>query len=304
MYRLLNSTYRLCNKRIIPNSFFKTNGVLSNGFQDQLQCSPLNCFSSSSGSGGGGTESQSETKVPSIHRKLPDFLIATEFVTDVLIDGIPLPSRRDEMIEIGAQLENDGVEIVKQAMIWQHEKIGVKGPIKSMIELSVVLCSEGEIRKINKKHREIDSATDVLSFRMSNDEDIEGMPMVALGDVIICVPIALVQAKQRRYELLDELRVLLVHGVLHLLGYDHDKNDQEWDLMSEAEQFILSGLGWKGQGLIEAQGSVPIHAASEIEQKGHTIRVPLKKFMRGYHTLPASQQLQQYTPQQQQHPKT
>lgn len=83
-------------------------------------------------------------------------------------------------------------------------------------ELSLLLCCDEEIRKMNSKWRGMDNATDVLSFPQDDPD------RVILGDVVISVETAERQAEERGLELRDELRILLLHGLLHLLGYDHE----------------------------------------------------------------------------------
>jgi len=75
-----------------------------------------------------------------------------------------------------------------------------------------------------------------------------------LGDVVLCVDVADRQAAERGHERRDELRVLLVHGLLHLLGYDHETSDVDAAEMSEAEGRLLGRLGWRGEGLVAAAG--------------------------------------------------
>ena len=84
----------------------------------------------------------------------------------------------------------------------------------------------------------------MLSFPLDDD--------VLLGDVVISLDTAAAQAAQRGHELRDELRVLLVHGLLHVLGYDHELGALEHSEMAEAEQRLLRRLGWTGDGLIDA----------------------------------------------------
>lgn len=83
-------------------------------------------------------------------------------------------------------------------------------------ELSVVFSSNVVMREMNSKWRGVDDTTDVLSFPQ-NDPD-----KVVLGDVLISVETAMRQAEQEGIGLRDEVRILMVHGVLHLLGYDHE----------------------------------------------------------------------------------
>merc|ERR1719379_3123830 len=88
----------------------------------------------------------------------------------------------------------------------------------------------------------MDRPTDVLSF--PNGEAPPGYHAVVLGDVVISAQTAMRQSEERGHDLQKELRILLVHGILHLLDYDHE-------VSAEAEAGILSALGWaQGGGLI------------------------------------------------------
>lgn len=88
-------------------------------------------------------------------------------------------------------------------------------------ELSIVLTGDLQIRKLNRTFRKTDKKTDVLSFAMREGAggDVAGE---LLGDVVISVPTAARQAKARAGRVLDEVTLLLAHGLLHLLGWDHD----------------------------------------------------------------------------------
>lgn len=103
------------------------------------------------------------------------------------------------------------------------------------VEMSVVLCTDKYIQDLNKQWRDKDAATDVLSFPQ-NDPD-----SVLLGDVVISVETASEQAKKRAIDLKDEIRILLVHGTLHLLGYDHEgRKEGDWLVVSFSQLFIVS----------------------------------------------------------------
>eukprot|EP00741_Cyanophora_paradoxa_P009654 tig00001574_g9352.t1 len=117
---------------------------------------------------------------------------------------------------------------------------------ESELEISLVLCSDLWIRELNRTWREKDYVTDVLSFPQD-----EG---TALGDIVISLDRAGEQARERNYGLQDEIRILMVHGMLHLLGYDHELGPSEWVEMAAAEQRLISSLGWVGAGLIAAAG--------------------------------------------------
>jgi probable rRNA maturation factor len=108
-------------------------------------------------------------------------------------------------------------------------------------EVSILLTDDEEIHRLNRDYRGIDRPTDVLSF-----SQLEGMPVgapdeaVTLGDVIISVDTAKRQARDKGHSLADELDLLTVHGMLHLLGYD-DETDEQADEMREHEKAILGG---------------------------------------------------------------
>jgi probable rRNA maturation factor len=87
-------------------------------------------------------------------------------------------------------------------------------------ELSVLLCDDARIQQLNRDFRHKDKPTDVLSFAMAEGEAVVGSSSM-LGDVAISLPTARRQAEARGATLLDEVTMLLAHGVLHLLGFDH-----------------------------------------------------------------------------------
>ena len=109
-------------------------------------------------------------------------------------------------------------------------------------ELTIVLTDEKRILKLNQQYRGHDSSTDVLSFvNGSIDPDTGG---VYYGDVIIAVPIAKTQAITAGHTLEAELALLTVHGVLHLLGYDHT-NSEERNRMWTVKRTILARFGYQ-----------------------------------------------------------
>ncbi|MBE5758657.1 MAG: rRNA maturation RNase YbeY [Clostridiales bacterium] len=108
-------------------------------------------------------------------------------------------------------------------------------------EISLLLCDEAEIQRLNREYRGIDSVTDVLSFP-ANDlekpaENTEGLERegetVLLGDIAICLERAREQAAEYDNSFIEELRFLAVHGCLHIMGYDHmtEEDEKEMRLM-------------------------------------------------------------------------
>ena len=111
-------------------------------------------------------------------------------------------------------------------------------------ELSVTLTTDEKIHALNKKYRGIDRPTDVLSFafRESDEPEILGETVEILGDIVISVERAEIQAADFGHSFLREIIFLEVHGLLHLLGYDHIEDADRVEM--EAEQdFVMAELG-------------------------------------------------------------
>lgn len=111
-------------------------------------------------------------------------------------------------------------------------------------ELSVLIVDVEEMRDLNMKYRGIDSPTDVLSFGCDDPCPVEGDEPITLGDIIIAPQVAERQAEELGTTIEQELNLLLVHGVLHLLGYDHETDDGA-EAMQGRESAILTA--WADQ---------------------------------------------------------
>ena len=105
-------------------------------------------------------------------------------------------------------------------------------------ELSILLCDDETIHPLNRDYRGKDKPTDVLSFAQREGE-FAFVDDNLLGDVIISMDTTIRQATERQHSVETELRVLLVHGILHLLGYDHIEDD-EAEVMEAKEREILA----------------------------------------------------------------
>ena len=105
-------------------------------------------------------------------------------------------------------------------------------------ELSILLCDDETIHPLNRDYRGKDKPTDVLSFAQREGE-FAFIDDNLLGDVIISMDTTIRQATERQHSVETELRVLLVHGILHLLGYDHIEDD-EAEVMEAKEREILA----------------------------------------------------------------
>ncbi len=131
------------------------------------------------------------------------------------------------------------------------EHQGVYPPAQGMAEagISIVLTDDEKLRNLNREYLGIDSPTDVLSFPASESDPDTGANY--LGDILISIPRAKAQALEAGHALRDELQLLVVHGVLHLLGHDHAvARDKE--SMWQAQTDILDGLGLAGINISES----------------------------------------------------
>lgn len=111
-------------------------------------------------------------------------------------------------------------------------------------EVSITLTDDEHIHALNKKFRGVDRATDVLSFafRESDEPEVIGADFEILGDVIISLERAAAQAQEFGHSFLREVIFLEVHGLLHLLGYDHIDDDERREMETE-QKFIMTRLG-------------------------------------------------------------
>jgi len=108
-------------------------------------------------------------------------------------------------------------------------------------ELSIVLVDDATIQQYNQQYRGKDQPTDVLSFAMGEGEFGNINPSI-LGDVVISVPTALRQTHQSKRTLIDQVTFLLTHGLLHLVGHDHETDEQERDMNRETRRLMIAAL--------------------------------------------------------------
>lgn len=97
--------------------------------------------------------------------------------------------------------------------------------VPDLSELSIALVDEDEMTRLNTQYRGIEGSTDVLSFGCDDPCPTDGDEPITLGDVVIAPSVAERQAAELGHTVEHELDVLLVHGILHLLGYDHEAED-------------------------------------------------------------------------------
>lgn len=137
--------------------------------------------------------------------------------------------------------EKLSLEMFRDLALFALEHQGA--PVES--EVSVALIDIPQMSDLNHEYRNIDGPTDVLSFPCDDPADGVGPSgVITLGDVIIAPEIAAQQADQLGHSLTEELELLLVHGVLHLLGFDHI-DDADAEIMQAREREVLAA--WRSR---------------------------------------------------------
>ncbi len=106
-------------------------------------------------------------------------------------------------------------------------------------ELSLLLTDDATVHELNRTYRGVDKTTDVLSFSQREGENPDEWDTL-LGDVIISVEQARRQAEEYGHSMAREVGFLTVHGVLHLLGWDHEEPDDERRMMAKTEEILLT----------------------------------------------------------------
>lgn len=115
------------------------------------------------------------------------------------------------------------------------------------VELSLALCGNARIRSLNKEYRDKDYATDVLSFQLHDSLRTEGDflffdKILNLGDIIISREVAKKQSREFDITYEQELLHLFVHGLLHVVGYDHEVSEKEERIMNKFEEQIVAKM--------------------------------------------------------------
>ena len=128
------------------------------------------------------------------------------------------------------------------------EQVLVAQDAGTRVEMGLVIANQERVQQLNRSYRGRDEPTDVLAFSTMEEIDAELPPfaqppdgVLHLGEVIISYPQAVIQAEEHRHSVKREIAILIIHGVLHLLGYEHDKPELETQLKSREEE-ILSGI--------------------------------------------------------------
>lgn len=128
-----------------------------------------------------------------------------------------------------------------------HAVLELEG-FEGSAEVSVTFVDNEQIRQLNAQHRNIDKATDVLSFPLGENGEYDinhDTGAKLLGDIVISMEKAVEQAELYNHPLQREISFLTVHSMLHLLGYNHEDGGLEAVHMREKEETVLTKIGWK-----------------------------------------------------------
>ena len=109
---------------------------------------------------------------------------------------------------------------------------------------NIIIVDKEKIHELNKTYRNIDRVTDVISFALEDDDSFIKTDFRVLGDIYICLDKAKEQAKDYGHSLKREISFLTIHGLLHLLGYDHMTEEEEKEMFG-LQEMILNEYGLK-----------------------------------------------------------
>lgn len=146
-------------------------------------------------------------------------------------------SNQQEKLTVTQEMEDKIIEVLEEAAR-VHE-------VNDMAEVSLMLTDDESIHEMNREYRGIDRPTDVLSFALEEGEEEEifgGPEENLLGDIIISVETAVRQAEEYGHSVEREMSFLALHGMLHLLGYDHMEEEERQEMRAQ-EKAILAALG-------------------------------------------------------------
>jgi probable rRNA maturation factor len=153
-------------------------------------------------------------------------------------------------VQLDPSIENDSqAQGIQPAMLEEAAAHTLAhANVSEQVDVTIVLGDDRLLHALNLQYLGVDAPTDVLSFPA---EHIDPTPRVPyLGDVLISIPRAQAQAEAGGHKLEDELRLLVVHGVLHLLGFDH-LEDEEKQKMQTAQDRVLKELGVTKPAILE-----------------------------------------------------
>ncbi|GAA6134181.1 rRNA maturation RNase YbeY [Oceaniserpentilla sp. 4NH20-0058] len=146
------------------------------------------------------------------------------------------------MIDVDVQVASEAIQLPnsEQLILWAQAALG---ELKPDAELSIRLVDNEESQQLNYEYRGKDKPTNVLSFPFEVPEALQGHDEISnlIGDLVISVPVVALEADEQNKTFQDHFAHMVVHGCLHLLGYDHIKGEAA-EIMEDLERQILAKL--------------------------------------------------------------
>ena len=145
-------------------------------------------------------------------------------------------------MEINVIIDGDFAECPEESWLRSvAEQVLLAQSVSSDVELGLVIANQERVQELNRSYRGDDRPTDVLAFYMKSVEEAFVAPpdgVLHLGEVIISYPQAVIQAREHQHSLKKEIAILIIHGVLHLLGYDHAKPKPERQMRAREAEIL------------------------------------------------------------------
>ena len=141
-------------------------------------------------------------------------------------------------------INNYGKDIKEQKIMEEFIRYCILELKLKNVMFNVIIINDDEIHKLNKKYRNIDRATDVITFALEDNKEGPSLDVRVLGDIYISYDKVIKQAKDYGHSNTRELCFLAIHGLLHLLGYDH-MNDKDEKKMFDLQKELLDNYGIK-----------------------------------------------------------
>lgn len=161
---------------------------------------------------------------------------------------------------------------VNEKLLLRNSKHLLKALSLEGHSLSILFVDDNEIRWINNNYRQKDSATNVLSFPFADglDEIVASLPLQELGDIFISIDTAFQESIKYKQSFHDRLTWLITHGILHLIGYDHERSDKDEQIMLKKEQSLLEYIRNKRRNPMTQLAINVDHVATIRQARGIT----------------------------------
>ncbi len=135
-------------------------------------------------------------------------------------------------------INDTGKKVPEKSILNEYVNYLVKKLTLEKCEFNIILTTNKKIHEINKEYRGVERETDVISFAMEDEKDIEYTDFRLLGDIYISIDKCYMQASEYEHSRVREICFLATHGVLHLLGYDHMTKEDEEKMFSLQEALL------------------------------------------------------------------